>query len=312
MSQPMSPDHSARLAEFLAKGPVTVLTGAGVSTDSGIPDYRGPETARRARNPIRFQQFVTDPQWRQRYWARSFLGWPNIRDKVPNACHHALAQLQEAGRLEGLITQNVDRLHAKAGHAGIELHGALAEVTCLRCGRLQDREEVQHALRALNPDFQAQILEFAPDGDAELPPQATAGFRVHGCPCGGHLKPHVVFFGESVPRDKVERAYSWVERSQGLLVVGSSLTVFSGFRFVKRAQACGLPVAILTLGETRGDPLAALKLEAPAGPVLAQAVRLLGLPALAHGAAPAPPAPPHAAQAGAPGSPARPGASPER
>jgi NAD-dependent deacetylase sirtuin 4 len=266
---------SEALAEFLAQGRVTVLTGAGVSTDSGIPDYRGPETARRARNPIRFQQFVTDPEWRQRYWSRSYLGWPNIRDKAPNACHFALHQLEEQGRVQGLITQNVDRLHAKAGHSGIELHGALAEVICLSCGSVRPREHVQEQLRELNPDFQAKVLEWAPDGDAELPPQATAGFRVQSCGCGGHLKPHVVFFGESVPRDKVEQAYAWVEQSQGLLVVGSSLTVFSGFRFVKRAQACGIPVAILTLGQTRGDPLAALKLEAPAGPVLAQAAQLL-------------------------------------
>lgn len=290
-----------RLAEFLAGRRVTVLTGAGVSTDSGIPDYRGPETARRARNPIRFQQFVNDPEWRQRYWSRSFLGWPNIRDKVPNACHHALQQLEQQGRVEGLITQNVDRLHAKAGHSGIELHGALAEVTCLSCGSLRPREQVQEQLRALNPDFHAKVLEWAPDGDAELPPQATADFRVVGCACGGHLKPHVVFFGENVPRDKVERAYGWVEQSQGLLVVGSSLTVFSGFRFVKRAQACGLPVAILTLGKTRGDPLAALKLEAPAGPALARAARLLaGSGSLGD------------AEASAPTPPPRPGASRER
>ena len=290
-----------RLAEFLAQGRVTLLTGAGVSTDSGIPDYRGPETARRARNPIRFKQFVTDPEWRQRYWSRSYLGWPNIRDKVPNACHQALVELEREGRVQGLITQNVDRLHAKAGHQGIELHGALAEVTCLSCGSLRTRQRVQEQLRALNPDFQAKVLEWAPDGDAELPPRATADFRVVGCACGGHLKPHVVFFGESVPRDKVERAYDWVEQSQGLLVVGSSLTVFSGFRFVKRAQACGVPVAILTLGKTRGDPLAALKLEAPAGPVLAQAVRLLaGSTPLDDGRADAPEPPP------------RPGASPGR
>lgn len=290
-----------RLAEFLSQGRVTLLTGAGVSTDSGIPDYRGPETARRARNPVRFQQFVTDPQWRQRYWSRSYLGWPNIRDKVPNACHHALHQLEQQGRVQGLITQNVDRLHAKAGHGGIELHGALAEVTCLSCGSLRSREQVQEQLRALNPDFQAKVLEWAPDGDAELPTQATEGFRVVSCVCGGHLKPHVVFFGESVPRDKVEQAYGWVEQSQGLLVVGSSLTVFSGFRFVKRAQACGIPVAILTLGKTRGDPLAALKLEAPAGPALSQAAQLLaGSGPLGDG------------QAAAPESPQNPGANPGR
>lgn len=266
---------SHALAEFLSERRVAVLTGAGVSTDSGIPDYRGPETARRARNPVRFQQFVSDVAWRQRYWSRSFLGWPNIRDKRPNTCHHALAELAASRHLQGLITQNVDRLHAKAGHPGIELHGALAEVTCLSCGTVRPREQVQERLARLNPDFEARVLEWAPDGDAELPAQASAAFQVVSCECGGHLKPHVVFFGENVPRDKVEQAYDWVERSQGLLVVGSSLTVFSGFRFVKRAQKCGLPVAILTLGQTRGDPLAALKLDAPAGPTLAGAARLL-------------------------------------
>ena len=275
-SPPVSGSHaSAALTKFLFRRRVTVLTGAGVSTDSGIPDYRGPETARRARNPVRFRQFVNDPVWRQRYWSRSYLGWPNIRDKSPNKCHEALAKLALDGRVEGLITQNVDRLHAKAGHSGIELHGALAEVICLSCGSVRPREQVQAQLRALNPYFQAQVLEWAPDGDAELPPQAMESFRVPGCACGGHLKPHVVFFGESVPRDKVDQAYAWVEKSQGLLVVGSSLTVFSGFRFVKRAQACGIPTAILTLGETRGDPLAVLKLDAPAGPVLAETVRRL-------------------------------------
>lgn len=256
------------LHELFGAGPVAVLTGAGVSTDSGIPDYRGPETARRSRNPVRFQQFVQDPLWRQRYWARSCVGWPRIRDAQPNACHHALSELARAGVVAGLITQNVDRLHAKAGLDGVELHGALAEVVCLSCGQVREREALQQRLLAANPDFAPRVEGYAPDGDADLSDAAIAGFEVVDCDCGGLFKPHVVFFGESVPRARVERAKEMVAGAKGLLVVGSSLTVFSGFRFVRQAEALGIPVAILNRGQTRGDPLAALKVDASAGPAL--------------------------------------------
>ncbi|MCB9760587.1 MAG: NAD-dependent protein deacetylase [Alphaproteobacteria bacterium] len=255
---------------------VVALTGAGCSTESGIPDYRGPETARRARNPIRFDEYARSAQGRQRYWARSVLGWPRIAQARPNPAHHALADLERAGHVRSLITQNVDRLHHKAGQrAVIELHGALEEVVCLGCGALRDRAALQARLLALNPGWAARTAEPAPDGDAEL--TAVEGFQVVDCAiCGGLLKPHVVFFGEGVPRDRVTAAQAAVDAADVLLVVGSSLTVFSGYRFVKQAAAAGKPVAIVNLGPTRGDPFAAVRVDAPAGealPALAEALR---------------------------------------
>ena len=268
---------AADLARLLTGRRVAVLTGAGCSTESGIPDYRGPETLRRARNPIRFQQFVGDPAWRQRYWARSYTGWPRIRDARPNPAHRALAALGDLGALTGLITQNVDRLHHKAGAVDpIELHGALAEVLCLACGARSCRDALQDRLTAANPGWQAApAAETAPDGDAEL--EATAGFSPVDCEaCGGPLKPHVVFFGENVPRDRVEAAFARVDAADALLVVGSSLTVFSGWRFVRHAHRRGTPVALVNLGPSRGDPQAALRVEERAGVVLPELARLLG------------------------------------
>jgi len=245
-----------------------VLTGAGCSTESGIPDYRGPETARRARNPMRFADFAGDDANRRRYWARSFVGWPRIEAAAPNRGHAALARLGDAGRLTGLVTQNVDRLHRKGGTTGeVELHGALAEVVCLGCGEVSSRADLQDRLTALNPGFVGRTAEQAPDGDAEL--EESREFRVARClRCDGDLKPHVVFFGEAVPRERVDRAKQIVAASEALLVVGSSLVVFSGFRFVKQAAKAGIPVAIVNLGPTRGDPLAEVKVEAGAGAVL--------------------------------------------
>jgi NAD-dependent SIR2 family protein deacetylase len=253
-------------AQGLLEGRVAVLTGAGVSTDSGIPDYRGPETARRARNPVRFAQFVGDAGWRQRYWARATVGWRRVADATPNHGHRALAEM--APRLVGLITQNVDGLHQAAGSLDVnELHGSLHRVVCLACGTREPRAELQERLELANPGFATRAVEVAPDGDAEL--DDVASFRVVDCLCcGGPLKPDVVFFGESVPRDRVERGYAAVEAADALLVAGSSLTVFSGYRFVKRAHALGRPVVIATLGPTRGDALAAVKLDAPLGEVL--------------------------------------------
>lgn len=241
---------------------VVVLTGAGCSTASGIPDYRGPGTARRARNPIQYRQFVDDAAWRSRYWARSVVGWPRVRDARPNTVHRVLAD-----RGWPVITQNVDRLHQAAGSEQVvELHGALAEVVCLGCGAVGCRQALQDELLALNPHLHGRTAEVAPDGDAELVAPAT----VPGCrACRGVLKPHVVFFGENVPRPRVERSMDWVRRAQVLLVIGSSLTVFSGYRFVKHAHSWGIPIAILNLGPTRGDPLATLKIDADAGAVLA-------------------------------------------
>ncbi len=258
----------ATLTDLLRGRRVAVLTGAGVSTESGIPDYRGPETARRARNPIRFAEFVKNEQGRERYWARSFSGWPRMSAARPNAAHEAITALQAGGCLTGLITQNVDRLHRKAGSEGeIELHGALAEVVCLGCGALSARASLQDRLRALNPGFGDDGADLAPDGDAEL--DDTEEFVVARClQCEGELKPHVVFFGESVPRQRVEFAREAVDRADALLVVGSSLVVYSGFRFVKQAHKAGIPIAIVNLGPTRGDDLASLKVETPAGDLL--------------------------------------------
>lgn len=258
------------LAQLCRGRRVVALTGAGCSTESGIPDYRGEGTRARARNPVRFATYVADAEARSRYWARSVLGWPRIRGAAPNASHHALAQLERAGVVDAVITQNVDRLHHRAGsQAIVELHGALAEVRCLTCSTIEARSELQDRLLALNPGWLERdtAIEAAPDGDAEL--DRVAGFRVADCvACGGVLKPNVVFFGEQVPAAVVERAYALVEDAELLLVLGSSLAVFSGLRFVRRAAARDTPVAIVTVGETRGDALATLKLEARLGELL--------------------------------------------
>lgn len=258
------------LVELLSGRRVAVLTGAGCSTESGIPDYRGPETRRRARNPIRFKEFVKSPEGRQRYWARAFVGWEKFANKQPNPAHHALAELERSGRLTGLITQNVDRLHHAAGSRDVvELHGALAEVRCLECGAVERRAELQRRLDARNPGWSSLRAEMAPDGDAELPMPLVEQFVVADCePCGGPLKPDVVFFGEGVPRDRVERAYRAADAADALLVVGSSLAVFSGFRFVRRAVDRGQRIAIVNLGESRGDRYAHVRVEGRAGTVL--------------------------------------------
>lgn len=269
---------AAELGSVLRGRRLAVLTGAGVSTESGIPDYRGPETARRARNPIRFQAFVADPASRARYWARATVGWSRIAEAVPNEAHQALADLEARGHALGLVTQNVDRLHQRAGSRRvIELHGALHDVRCLSCGSVEPRQALQERLSRVNPGFGRKPVEFAPDGDAELGDAAISRFRVVGClACGGPLKPDVVFFGENVPRARVDAASELVDRADALLVVGSSLTVFSGFRFVKRAHAAGKPIAIVNVGRTRGDPLSTVKVEARAGAVLPHLVDVLG------------------------------------
>jgi len=247
---------------------VAVLTGAGCSTESGIPDYRGPGTRERARRPIEHRAFVSDPHARARYWARSAIGWPRFSAVAPNAAHHALASLERAGLLTGLITQNVDRLHHAAGSERIvELHGALSEVRCLTCGAREDRVALQRRILDLNPDFLARPAELAPDGDAEL--EIAGGFVVPAClACDGILKPDVVFFGDNVPRVRVDEAFAIADAAEVLLVVGSSLTVFSGYRFVLRAAERGQRIAIVNLGETRGDPHAHVRVDARAGEVL--------------------------------------------
>ncbi len=267
----------AELVELLRGRRFAVLTGAGCSTESGIPDYRGPETARRARNPIRYQEFLRHPHARARYWARSSVGWRRMTAAEPNPAHLALAGLERAGLAVGLITQNVDRLHARAGSRRvIELHGALDEVRCLECGVIESRARLQQRLLALNPGWSVADVELAPDGDAELDAALVEGFRVAACQvCDGVLKPNVVFFGENVPKPTVEAAYALLGDAEVLLVLGSSLTVFSGFRFVRRASSEGVPVAIVNLGETRGDPYARVRVDARVGEVLPElAMRL--------------------------------------
>ncbi len=263
-------DDLQRLASLLEGRPLCVLTGAGCSTESGIPDYRGPETRRRARNPIKFDAFVGDAAARRRYWARAVVGWPRLAAARPNPAHEALAAMERRGIVRGLVTQNVDRLHHAAGSLdAIELHGALAEVRCLTCGAISSRHALQERLLALNPGWEAQRAELAPDGDAELSASLVERFEVADClGCGGFLKPNVVFFGESVPRELVERAYRAVDEAGALLVVGSSLAVFSGYRFVKRAAARAIPIAMINLGESRGDAHAEVIVASPAGAVL--------------------------------------------
>lgn len=238
-----------------------VLTGAGVSTDSGIPDYRGPDAV--PRQPMTYQDFIATPANRQRYWARAHLGWSRMGGAEPNFTHRFLAERQD--RLVGLITQNVDGLHEKAGSLDVvDLHGRLDRVLCLDCGDVTSRAEVQTRLDALNPGWTDQEVTIAPDGDVDL--EDTAGFVVADCTqCGGRLKPDVVFFGESVPKPKVNHCFDLVERAgregAALVVLGSSLQVMSGLRFVRRAAKDGTEIVIINRGPTRGDELADVRID---------------------------------------------------
>lgn len=245
---------------MLAGRRTLVLTGAGVSTDSGIPDYRGPGSLRRS--PMMYAEFRSDERARTRYWARSYVGWRRMAEAVPNRGHRAVADLERQGAVSAVITQNVDGLHRRAGSwTVIELHGRLADVICLDCRSRTRRDDLHRRLAALNPDFDPRPLELAPDGDAEL--AAVDGFRVAPCEhCGGALKPDVVFFGENVPAERVTRCFTLVDATEALLVAGSSLTVLSGFRFVRHAGMRGIPIVIVNRGPTRGDALAAVKVDA--------------------------------------------------
>jgi NAD-dependent SIR2 family protein deacetylase len=269
----------ATLVQLLRGRRVVALTGAGCSTESGIPDYRGPDTPPRARPPIQHREFVDHIDARHRYWARSTLGWSRFAAARPNPAHTALAQLEHRGVVAGLITQNVDGLHGAAGsRTVVELHGALARVRCLACPALTTRDALQARLLAANPGWldRARSAAIAPDGDADLPDDLIDGFTVVACDaCGGTLMPDVVFFGGSVPRATLDAAWDLFDRAEALLVVGSSLTVFSGFRFVRRAAERGVPIAILNRGPTRGDDHAAIRLDARAGIALPALVRAL-------------------------------------
>ncbi len=269
-----SPPGLDDLADLVHDGGVAVLSGAGISTESGIPDYRGPTGAARPSSPMTYQVFTGDAAARRRYWARSHLGWKVIARAQPNAGHRAVAALQHAGVVDGVVTQNVDGLHTAAGSPDVvELHGNLDRVVCLTCGDLSARSFLAERLREANPDWSAEVTGVNPDGDVSLPDEALDGFRVVPCVvCGGVLKPDVVFFGETVPAERVAASFSLVERSRVLLVLGSSLKVMSGHRFVLRAAKLGIPVAIVNQGETRGDPHATLKVELPLGPALTSLV----------------------------------------
>ena len=281
----MPPDADAspfrELTALVADGDVVVLSGAGLSTDSGIPDYRGVTgTLRRGHTPMTYQTFTRDPLGRHRYWARSFVGWRQIRGARPNAGHRAVGDLQSAGLLGGVITQNVDGLHQAGGARDVvELHGGLDRTVCLNCGDVASRAGLDERLCEANPTFGARTDEVNPDGDAELPDAVLDEFVMVGClVCGEQaLKPDVVFFGETVPRDRVDHCFELVDGAGGLLVLGSSLTVMSGYRFVLRAAKHGIPVAIVNCGPTRGDAKADIRLDAPLGEVLpALVARLAG------------------------------------
>lgn len=259
------------LREFIERYPkLFVLTGAGCSTDSGIPDYRDANGDWKRSRPVMFQAFVGDLQTRQRYWARSLVGWRRFGHARPNDAHRALARLEQRGRTEVLVTQNVDGLHSAAGStAVIDLHGRMDQVRCLGCERRSDREELQRRLLDLNPLWARLDAQDAPDGDADLEARDFSGFDIPACEhCGGLLKPDVVFFGESVPPQRVASAMDAVERAYAMLVIGSSLMVYSGYRFAQAAHKAGKPIAAVNLGRTRADGLLSLKVNQPCIPAL--------------------------------------------
>ncbi len=243
---------------ILAGKKVLALTGAGISTDSGIPDYRG--EGRVQKHPLTFDEFMGSERNRARYWARSFVGFRRIERAPINPGHVALAQAEQNQKLMGIITQNVDGLHQKAGSENvIELHGRLDRIACVGCGKTIYRQEMDQLILELNPTISQNLeVEFSPDGDAEL--EVAEDFKVPNCACGLHFKPDVVFFGEQVPKNRVELAESWVAAAEAVLVAGSSLTVNSGLRLVKQAINQGKPVVVVNLGETKADNLVAVKI----------------------------------------------------
>lgn len=255
--------------EQLAGKSILVLTGAGVSTESGIPDYRG--AGKTERHPMTFDVFMGSETARARYWARSYVGWSVIANAKPNASHFALAQAESLGRISHIITQNVDSLHQQAGSKKVtELHGRLDKVICMSCRTLIDRLRMDSLIENANPNIRKDMsVEFTPDGDAEI--EATADFRIPPCPsCGGILKPDVVFFGEGVPTERVSATMNQLERSDALLVAGSSLTVNSGMRFARAANKAGKPIVIVNVGPTKADEIALAKIEAPTSVALAE------------------------------------------
>ena len=273
-------DLSALRDFVLAHPRLFVLTGAGCSTGSGIPDYRDSEGAWKRRPPMNFSTFMGSALARSRYWARGMIGWRMFGNVSPNAAHLALARMERQDRFSLLVTQNVDGLHEKAGSRDtVDLHGRMDRVICTQCGHTLPRAQMQEWLESLNPTWRDLAANDAPDGDADLEDLDFSSFQVPPCPvCGGILKPDVVFFGETVPRDRVARANDGLARADAVLVVGSSLMVYSGYRFVAAASRAALPIAAINLGRTRADSLLALKIEQPCAEALANLLSLLPEP----------------------------------
>lgn len=272
---------AAQLATFIRRHPrLMVLTGAGVSTASGIPDYRDKQGEWKRKPPVDHREFIASAETRQRYWGRALIGWPLIRNSAPNPAHFHLAALERHGHVELLVTQNVDRLHQRAGSQRVvDLHGRADEIRCMDCTYRADRQTVHERSYELNPAFRHYTAQSAPDGDADLEVDFS-DFLVADCPhCRGILKPDVVFFGDNVPRERVQQAADALQHSEALLVVGSSLMVYSGFRFCRYAKEWGKPVAALNLGRTRADDLLDLKLNADIGATLATTLELLHISA---------------------------------
>lgn len=272
-------EHLDTLLQAMADDKFLILTGAGISTPSGIPDYRDSDGMRRGRQPMMYQEFLAAPESRRRYWARAMLGWPRVRKARPNAAHEALATLQQRGRISALITQNVDTLHDQAGsHDVIELHGSLHRVLCLDCGQRSERDAIQQQMETHNPYLSGVDAVQAPDGDTLLDPAFEARFQVPQCPhCAGErMKPDVVFFGENVAQPTAARALAAAENAAGLLVVGSSLMAYSAFRLCRVIAERGKPLMAINLGKTRADDLLDLKIEGSCEELLPWLVEELG------------------------------------
>ncbi len=264
-SSTSSTEAAEALQAFIEKHPrLVVLTGAGISTDSGIPDYRDRNAQWKRKQPVQHHDFMQSMETRQRFWARSLIGWPMMRDAKPNTAHLKLAELERKGHIPLLITQNVDGLHQHAGHQNIiDLHGRSDRVLCMQCTAQYSRNQVHLWMQEENESFKRFQATAAPDGDADLENVDFSLFNVSACPkCKGILKPDVVFFGDNVPREQVERSLTQLQKADALLVIGSSLMVYSGFRFCKRAHEWGIPISALTLGKTRADELLTLKIDA--------------------------------------------------
>lgn len=281
-------DLQALQSLVIERAPVAILTGAGCSTESGIPDYRGANGTWNRRRPMQYAEFMRSEASRRHYWARNYLGWPTFDAAQPNSTHVAITSLETLGYCRMVITQNVDALHRRAGSSRlIELHGQSDRVVCTDCGERTPRLALQMRMRELNPHWSHVAAELNPDADAELTREETESFEPPCCErCRGILKPDVVFFGENVPRDRVEAAMRAVEEAGALIVAGSSLTVWSGYRFALRAHEAGLPVAIINVGDTRADRIATLKIEARCGNTLSRLAASLQARKARHAATP--------------------------